>query len=100
MMTDLLHLAEAYPEISINIKLSELLDAFRQIAEDIHENYETERAARDGQTLIPKAEVLKLLGVNSTTLWRWDKEGYLKVVKQGRKAKYRKSDIDELMGKR
>ena len=99
-MTDLLHLAEAYPEISINIKLSDLLDAFRRIAEEIHENYETERAARDGHILIPRAEVLKMLSVNSTTLWRWDKEGYLKAVKQGRKTMYRKRDVDELMGKR
>ena len=100
MKPTLLQLAESYPGLCINVCLSELMEAFREIAIEIHDTYEEERAAKDGETLIPRNEVLQLLGVNSTTLWRWNKEGYLKAVKQGAKTKYRKRDIDELMGKR
>ena len=100
MKAYLLEIADIYPDVSITIKLSDLLEAFREIAVEIHDTYEDEWAAKDGEILIPRNEVLQLLGVNSTTLWRWNKEGYLKAVKQGAKTKYRKRDIDELMGKR
>lgn len=99
MKANLLQIAELYPNVNITIKLSDLLEAFREIAEEIHNTYEDERAAKDSEILIPRQEVLQLLGVNSTTLWRWNKEGYLKAVKVGAKTKYRKCDIDKLMGK-
>lgn len=52
MKPSLLQLAEEYPDLCINIKLSELLEAFRQVAEEIHESYEDERAAKQNDVLI------------------------------------------------
>lgn len=42
-------------------------------------------------------ETVKRLGVDLSTLWRWDKTGYLKKVKRGRKVCYKESDINALM---
>ena len=41
-------------------------------------------------------EVAEELKVTKPTLWRWDKIGYLKPVKVGRKCLYRLSDINNL----
>lgn len=96
MKPSLLQLAEEYPDLCINIKLSELLEAFRQVAEEIHETYEDERAAKQNDVLISREEAMKELGVCDTTLWRWGREGYLKPVRLGAKVKYHKRDIDQL----
>lgn len=42
-------------------------------------------------------ETAKHLGVDISTLWRWDKTGYLKKVKRGSKVFYKESDINALM---
>ncbi len=41
-------------------------------------------------------EVGKLLNVSANTLWRWNRDGYLKSIKVGRTPMYRQSDIDRL----
>ena len=99
-MTDLSHLAETYPDICIHIKLSDLLDALRQVVKEMQESYEAEKAAKDENILLSRRKVAELLDVDFSTLWRWDKAGYLKAFRQGRRTSYRKSDIDRLMGER
>lgn len=42
-------------------------------------------------------ETADKLGVDVSTLWRWDKSGYLKKIKVGRKIQYRESDVLKLM---
>ena len=43
-------------------------------------------------------EVRKMLKTTKSTLWRWNRTGYLKIVKVGYKVFYRESDIKNLMG--
>lgn len=42
-------------------------------------------------------ETADKLGVDISTLWRWDKSGYLKKIKVGSKIRYRESDVLNLM---
>lgn len=42
-------------------------------------------------------ETADKLGVDVSTLWRWDKSGYLKKFKVGNKNRYRESDVLKLM---
>ena len=42
-------------------------------------------------------ETADKLGVDVSTLWRWDKTGYLKKIKVGNKIRYRESDVIKLM---
>ena len=53
--------------------------------EDVSDNY------------LSVGEVIDKLRVNASTLWRWDKSGYLKKLKVGRKVRYRESDVIKLM---
>ena len=56
------------------------------------------RAERVQETYLTPNEVAKMLGVSKSTLWRWNKNGYLKHTKCGRRPFYKKSDIDKIMG--
>lgn len=42
-------------------------------------------------------ETAEKLGVDVSTLWRWDKSGYLKKIKVGNKIRYRINDVIKLM---
>lgn len=58
---------------------------------------EAEAAATSDQ-LLTIDEAARLLSVSKMTLYRWDKNGYLKKVEIGGKRRYRKSDIERLAG--
>ena len=58
---------------------------------------EAEAAATSDQ-LLTIDEAAKLLSVSKMTLYRWDKNGYLKKMEIGGKRRYRKSDIARLAG--
>ena len=49
------------------------------------------------ETFLSVEETAKELRVTKPTLWRWDKDGYLKPVKIGGRVFYRRSDIDKLL---
>lgn len=61
--------------------------------------FEAEAAAK-ADVLITLDEASKLLHVSKMTLYRWDKSGVLKKVEIGGKRRYRKSDIERLVGTR
>ena len=49
------------------------------------------------ETYLTVDEAALRLGVSRSTLWRWDKEGYLKKIKRGKKITYRQSDIERII---
>ena len=49
------------------------------------------------ETYLTAKECAERLSVDLSTLWRWDKTGYLPKVKMGKKIFYRLSDIQKLM---
>ena len=38
-------------------------------------------------------DAAKIIGVDKSTLWRWEKQGYLTPIRVGKKVKYKGSDI-------
>ncbi|MCE5321308.1 MAG: helix-turn-helix domain-containing protein [Bacteroidales bacterium] len=48
-------------------------------------------------TLFTTEQVCKILSVDPSTLWRWNKRGYLTSVRVGGLNRYFKSDIDRIL---
>ena len=48
------------------------------------------------ETYLTAEETAKRLGVDRSTLWRWNKEGYLCSIKIGSKVRYKLSDVERL----
>jgi len=49
---------------------------------------------------LSKKDVLEKFGVCDTTLWHWQRTGYLVPRKIGRKILYSKADVDSLLSER
>jgi len=94
-------IAKAFPDMTVSIRLRDLMEANEELVRKVRAEAEREQARRDrqaGDRLIPKEEARQQLGgPNHSTLWRWEKAGYLTPVKIGVKVFYRRSDIDSLI---
>ncbi len=95
----LIELAERYPNLTISVKCSDLLEAFRSIIEE--NKLQSDKIAKEEsvETLLNEEEVKKTLEVSHSTLYRWHKAEYLVPVKIGRKVRYKKSEIEEIRNK-
>lgn len=98
---DLMAMAKAYPELTVSIRLRDLLEANEELVRKVRTEAEREQARRDrqaGDHLIQKEEARLILGgPDPSTLWRWEKAGYLTPVRIGVKVFYRRSDIDAII---
>ena len=56
-----------------------------------------EQNKRLAEIYLTAKETSDKLGVDVSTLWRWDKSGYLKKIKVGNAIRYRLSDVNKLM---
>ena len=103
MLNDKLNLGVLLNESSNNIILQVSSDDLKMFAQDILIGaksvamLEAETAA-SGDQLLTIDEASKLLAVSKMTLYRWDQSGVLKKLEIGGKRRYRKSDIDRLVG--
>lgn len=92
-------MARAYPEMSVTIKLGDLLKANEQLALKVRKDTERRMASKaQGCRLIPRNDVRDMLGVNDSTLWRWEHTyDYLRPVRIGRSVYYRESDLQAII---
>lgn len=58
---------------------------------------ETKKEESREESYLTAKEAAAQLGVDVSTLWRWNKSGYLKKVKWGNAIRYRGSDVTKLM---
>lgn len=97
----LIEMARRYPDLCVTIRLGDLLEANEQLARQIRREADESRARRDsdaGCLLIPKDRVAGMLGVDPSTLWRWENEyNYLHPVRIGRKVYYRQTEIQAII---
>ena len=49
---------------------------------------------KSSSALLTREATAKRLGVDLSTLWRWDKSGYLKPIRIGRTIYYKVSDLE------
>ena len=101
---DLLELAKTCPQMSVTVRLADLLEAGEELARRIAEEVEAgvaARAAEVGDRLVPAREAVVMLGnPDRSTLWRWSqKYGYLTPVKIGARNYYKASDIEKIIRK-
>ena len=78
--------------IQVIVSLADLNEFFEEkISEAV-----ASRGQEKEEKYLSVDEVCEALKVSSNTLWRWNKNGYLKPNKVGRKSVYLLSDIDRL----
>ena len=80
--------------VQLVINALDLREAFMQWNEELKQSKPAE--AKE-ESYLSARETADKLGVDISTLWRWDRSGYLKKIKVGNKTRYRYSDIIKLM---
>ena len=93
---DLLEVAKQFPEMSITIRLEDLMEANRSlIAEFLQKEADVREKQSREEIYLSRDQVMQMLGISPTTLWRWKIEGYLVPIELGSRRLYRKSDVDK-----
>ena len=95
MSIDLYKLAKERPTTSITITLQDLIYANKCLLQDVFE--EVYQGSIDRHKLLKRREVLERLNIVPSTLWRWEKTGYLIPIKIGGQNRYRLSDIERIL---
>lgn len=96
---DLQALAQAFPDMTVSISLSDLLKSQEMLIEKVRreERKAIENEIGEIDDLIPRVVVQKKLGVDPSTLWRWEKCGYLGAVRIGTKVFYRAKAVNKML---
>lgn len=81
-----------------NIALINLEDLRLVINETVNRCIEKYIEKNEEDTMITVKEALGILRVDKSTLWHWDKEGYLKKIHVGGKVRYRESEVKKIAG--
>jgi len=91
-------LVNKYPDLNITIKAGELKEWAEYIVRLTRQELERQVMEAKNEMYLSRQETAKLLGVDMSTLWRWNKNGYLSHVETGGKRRYRMSDVKQILG--
>ncbi len=80
--------------VSITITPADLEEFALTIIDKVNQARDQEQQPESYMT---PDEVAKIFDVTKNTLWRWDKIGYLKPVRCGRRLHYKRSDVTRLL---
>lgn len=79
--------------VQLVVSSLDLKEAFLQWSEEQKQQAQVTQE----ENCLTAQETADKLGVDITTLWRWNKSGYLKRIKVGKAIRYRESDVLSLM---
>lgn len=96
-MIDLIRLAQEAPGTIISVQVKDLVSANERLVERTIADLERKITERRETIYMTKDQVLAKLNVAPSTLWRWQKRGYLVPVKVGGENRYRSTDIDKIL---
>ena len=101
MEIDLVKIAREYPDMIVSVRVGDLVSANKILLSDTVSAMEEQLTRKNKVTFQTREQVLETLNVASSTLWRWQKSGYLVPINVGGQRRYKSSDIDEILeGKR
>ena len=77
MKKNLIDLSKECPDLIVQIRLGDLLEANKQLIALAKHELEQEIADSKAETYISREKVMEITGKSSTTIWRWQKINYL-----------------------
>ena len=96
-MVDLIKLAHDAPGTIIAVPVGDLVKANIWLVEKALADLERGIEAKREIVYYTREQVMAKLNVVPSTLWRWQKRGYLVPVKVGGENRYRSTDIDRIL---
>ena len=90
-------LAQTFPNISVTIKLSELIEFGKLLIAETKREFEQQIKEQNTETYPTRGEVMMIFVGSTSTLWHYKKKGWLKPLDVGGRVKYRMSDVKRFM---
>ncbi len=99
-MLDISSLLESHGSSVIRLEVSsEDLYAFSQeLIAQAKSELSTSKESPQQMRMLTRQETMERLKVTGTTLWNWERKGFLMPVHMGNKNLYREADIEKLLG--
>lgn len=89
---------ESNVDVTLTVKASDLTAFGQYLIDKATREAAEQKRLKDEDVFYSVDEVMKVLNIkNRTTIWRWQKSGYLVSVKVGKMCRYRKSDVDAIL---
>ena len=96
-MMNIIELSKQCPNMNITLTVGDLVEAINYCVNATRKALEQQITDANTETYPSIGKVAEMLGVNKSTLWRWQKEGYLMPVEIGGKRRYKMSDIKRIL---
>jgi len=90
-------LIKSNADLTLAIKLKDLKVFADYLIEKTKSELEEIVVSEKAETYPTVKQVSEILNVNITTLWRWNKIGYLKTIEFGGGRRYKMSDVKALL---
>ena len=101
MESSIIKLAQECPGAIISIKVTDLVAANQLLIAEVRKETEEIINKKNAVVFFSREDVMKKLNIASSTLWRWQRSGYLVPINVGGQRRYKSTDIDEILeGKR
>lgn len=97
MQKSLIELARECPNVMISISASDLVTANEMLIAECKREMEKSIAESKSITYLTSEQVMGMLNVAPSTLWRWQKVGYLTPIVVGGQKRYRSTDIRKIL---
>jgi hypothetical protein len=83
--------------LTVSIGIADLKEWHKEVIEDTRRKLEEIVLSDKMETYPTPRQVSEILNVDPTTLWRWNKKGYLKTIEFGGGRRYKMSEVKALM---
>ena len=78
--------------VSVTLKLEDLREIFKEMADSLKPTSKI----LPPEEFLSRKEVLSILKIDSSTLWSWEKTGYIKSYPFGGRKRYRFADVETI----
>lgn len=83
--------------ITLAVSATDLKEWHREVIENTKKELEGIITDANTETYPSAEKVCEILDINKTTLWRWEKKGYLVPANVGGKRRYKMSEIKAIL---
>lgn len=94
---NLLNLLESGNNITVSVSLADLKEFATVLIDNTKKELELVVISDKAETYPSPKQVCEILNVDLSTLWRWNKRGYLCPSEVGGKRRYKMSDVKSIL---
>ena len=89
------NLIESGLNVNITLSPTELVEVIDYVVKKVKLEMKEEIRSKHTETYMTSSEVCDFLSIDNSTLWRWEKRGYLTPLYIGGKKRYPRTEIEK-----